>query len=578
MSATKEVKMQKTSGRQTKFISVCQRSETSGATMFAAKSKIQCAVYVRKSTERGLDQEFNSLDNQELACKAYIASQAFQGWEYTKTYSDAAISGGTMARPGLKQMLKDIKAGSIQCVLVYKIDRFSRSIYDFKIMMKEVFEKHDCNLVSITQSFDTSTAMGKLTLNMLLSFAEFEREVASERVRDKMRATKSKGMWVGGVAPLGYDLQFGKLVPNQTEVQQVTQIYETYLESSGITECREKLVEMGITGKRWLTKKGEERGGQPMTNAILERVLKNQIYLGKLPNKSTNEVFDGQHPAIITKELFNKVQQKLTENNNHKDCSPARGAPILFQKVFLPDGRWLKNRTGKRNQRNYRYYKLDNVSLPAGDLENIVRDLIHKFLDSDMSKLPDATRLAFKQCEYSDELLKAMIDKIVYNEHKISIFIKIGNVDYLKEYQKSNWLNSASDIMDYYISTDQEYAVFETPVYLSNHTCINNRHGGCEVQLLTQSETTSMLIKALSYGWKYKKQYEAGVGIKEISKTAGRDQRTIYKYLNLSYLSPRIINTIMAGDVPANMNVQNLFQIASKYANFYDQELAFYAI
>ena len=156
--------------------------------------KIQCAVYVRKSTEHGLEQEFNSLDNQELACKSYIASQTFQGWEYSQTYSDAAISGGTMARPGLRQMLEDIRAGRINCVLVYKIDRLSRSIYDFKRMMKEVFEKHDCNLVSITQSFDTSTAMGKLTLNMLLSFAEFEREVASERVKDKMRATKAKGM------------------------------------------------------------------------------------------------------------------------------------------------------------------------------------------------------------------------------------------------------------------------------------------------------------------------------------------------------------------------------------------------
>lgn len=204
--------------------------------------KTQCAIYVRKSSDRGLDMEFNSLDNQELACKSYVASQSYQGWEYVKTYSDAAISGGTMAPPGLQQMLDDVRTGKINCVLVYKIDRLSRSIYDFKRMMKEIFEQHDCNLVSITQSFDTSTAMGKLTLNMLLSFAEFEREVASERVRDKMRATKSKGLWVGGVPPLGYDIQFGKLVVNEAEQETVNKIFNTYLDSNGLLDCRDRIV------------------------------------------------------------------------------------------------------------------------------------------------------------------------------------------------------------------------------------------------------------------------------------------------------------------------------------------------
>lgn len=538
--------------------------------------KIQCAVYVRKSTEHGLEQEFNSLDNQELACKSYIASQTFQGWEYIQTYSDAAISGGTMARPGLKQMLEDIKAGRINCVLVYKIDRLSRSIYDFKRMMKEVFEKHDCNLVSITQSFDTSTAMGKLTLNMLLSFAEFEREVASERVKDKMRATKAKGMWVGGNAPLGYDLKFGKLVPNEQEVPIVTKIFETYLESTGLIDCRNKLIEMGITGKRWVTKKGEERGGSQMSCAIVERVLKNQIYLGKLPNKSTNEVFDGQQPAILDKELFDRVQQKLSDNNNHRNSPYTRGTPLLFQKVFLPDGRWLKNRTGRRPPRNYRYYRLDKVSLPAGNLENIVRDLIREFLNSDMTKLPNEKRLAFKQCEYSDELLKVMIEKIVYNDHKINTFIKVGNIDYLKNFQKQDYMNSANDPMEYYITTDGEYAVIETPLYLSTGTCLNQRHGGLEVELLTMGDNAQMLIKALSYGWKYKRDYENGVGIKTIAKNEQRDQRTIYKYLNLAYLSPRIITNIMNNDIPAGMNLQKLIRLASKYDNFKDQEKAFY--
>src|SRR5574344_1663586 len=212
---------------------------------------INCAIYVRKSTEHGLEQQFNSLDNQEQSCKAYIQSQQFQGWQFYKTYSDAALSGGTMARPALKEMLAEIHAGKIQCVLVYKIDRLSRSIYDFKSMMKE-FDKHNCNLVSITQSFDTSSAMGKLTLNMLLSFAEFEREVASERVKDKMRATKAKGMGVGGILPIGYDLNFGKLVVNEKEANEVRIIYETYLESESLSDCKQNLINKGIYSKSWV--------------------------------------------------------------------------------------------------------------------------------------------------------------------------------------------------------------------------------------------------------------------------------------------------------------------------------------
>ena len=278
---------------------------------------IKCAVYVRKSTEHGLEQAFNSLDNQEQSCKAYISSQAFNNWEYTKTYSDGGISGGTMERPGLQEMLSDIAKGIINTVVVYKVDRLSRSILDFHKMM-QYFNKYNANFVSITQSFDTSTSMGKLTLNMLLSFAQFEREVSSERVRDKIRATKSKGLWVGGVPPLGYDIQFGKLIVNETERESVNKIFNTYLASHSLLDCRDRIAARGIHGKQWTTRKGETRGGREMTTNIIERILKNQIYLGKLPNKSTGEVFDGQHPAIITQELFDAVQQKLTDNNNHK--------------------------------------------------------------------------------------------------------------------------------------------------------------------------------------------------------------------------------------------------------------------
>ncbi len=539
--------------------------------------KIQCAIYVRKSSERGLDMEFNSLDNQELACKSYIASQAFQGWEYVKTYSDAAISGGTIARPGLQEMLDDVRDGKVNCVLVYKIDRLSRSIYDFKRMMKEDFEPHDCNLVSITQSFDTSTAMGKLTLNMLLSFAEFEREVASERVRDKMRATKSKGLWVGGVPPLGYDIQFGKLIVNETERETVNKIFNTYLASHSLLDCRDRIAALGIHGKQWTTGKGETRGGREMTTNIIERILKNQIYLGKLPNKSTGEVFDGQHPAIITQELFDAVQQKLIDNNNHKGrTSYCRGGLLFHNMIYTADGAVFKNKTGNKGLRQYKYYKCGTISLPAGDFDTIICNNVRDFLNSDMEQLPDTTRLTLKQLEYSDELVRGLIDRIVYHEHKLTIFINIEDLDKLGAFRKDGYINTQTTPMEYCQSPDGKQIIIEQIVYLSSHTCINHRNAGCSRDLLTKAENATMLIKALAYGWKYKKAYESGIGVKALAITEKRDQRTIYKYLNLAYLSPRIINDIMDSKIPPHINLQTLFQIASKYENFAEQECAFY--
>lgn len=536
---------------------------------------MKCAVYVRKSSERGLDQEFNSLDNQEQACRAYIMSQTFQGWEYAKTYSDAAISGGTMARPGLREMLADIRNGEIQCVLVYKIDRLSRSIYDFKRMMKEDFEPHDCNLVSITQSFDTSTAMGKLTLNMLLSFAEFEREVASERVRDKMRATKAKGLWTGGMLPLGYDVEFGKLIVNTAEAATVREIFQTYLESTSLSDCRGRLIDKGIHGKTWMTKKGNQKGGKILCVSGIQRILTNPVYIGKMPNRTTKEVFDGIHKAIMDERLFNAVQEKLAKNNTHGDAPYTRGTALLHNKLYTADGTAFKNKKGNKGLKKYRYYRADKTSLPAGDIESIVTDTVRKFLDSDMECLSESAKLAFKQTEYSDTMIQPMIEKIVYNPGKLTIFINIADLSYLSPF-KTDCINQNADPMPMYITDDGKYAVLETPVYIATRTCINHRCDGGEVSILTKSENATLLIKALSYGWKYKQDYENGTPITNIAESERRDKRTIYKYLNLAYLSPRIINSIMSSEIPADINLQNLFTIASKYDAFPEQEKVFY--
>lgn len=537
---------------------------------------INCAIYVRKSTDHGLEQQFNSLDNQEQSALAYIQSQQFQGWQFYKTYSDAALSGGTMARPALKEMLEEIHAGRIQCVLVYKIDRLSRSIFDFKSMMKE-FDKHECNLVSITQSFDTSSAMGKLTLNMLLSFAEFEREVASERVRDKMRATKAKGMWIGGIPPIGYDIAFGKLVPNESEVPIVHKVFETYLQSRGFNDCCYKLIEMGIRQKQWTTRNGQVKGGAQITPNVVERILKSEIYLGKIPNRTTSEVFDGLHKPIIDKELFDSVQKKINENNNHPDSRYNLSKTLLHNKMFTTSGVPFKNKKGCRQFKHYRYYRAAGISLPAGDLDKIISDEIRLFLDSDMTeKLPEEKRLAFKQVRFNDKLLHEMIDKVIYSDNKITIFINYDNLEYLRKFQPSNYLNQKVVQMNNYFMNDKHQIVIEKEIFITRGVCVKNRNGGFETCVLTRCENADIFIHALAVGWKYKQMYESDTCVKHIAKSEQRDIRTIYKYLNLAYLSPIIINDIMDGKIQSEINLQKLFAIASKHDAFSEQEKEFY--
>jgi DNA invertase Pin-like site-specific DNA recombinase len=350
-------------------------------------AKIRCAIYVRKSTEFGLEQEFNSLNNQEEACRSYIAAQSFNGWEYTKTYTDAAISGGTTERPALKQMLHDMSRGLIQIVVVYKVDRLSRSILDFHNMMTE-FDKYNCSFVSITQSFDTSTSMGKLILNVLLSFAQFEREVSSERVRDKIRATRAKGMWTGGVPWIGYDVVDKKLVINPAEAAQVQTIFEMYLQIGSVIELGKWLRDNGIFNKKWTTANGETRGGNKISVMSLHRILREKIYTGQIEHKKNGTAVKGEHDAIISQELFDAVQEKLRESSNGKS-GRSNGSPnLLSGKIYNASGTKFTNQKANKSKGERNYYSSRGFYLPAGDIDKLATETVHEFLDSDTGTLP----------------------------------------------------------------------------------------------------------------------------------------------------------------------------------------------
>ena len=278
------------------------------------KIAVRCAVYTRKSTEEGLEKEFNSLDAQRESGEAYIRSQLHEGWQcLPDRYDDGGFTGGNLERPALKRLMNDIEEGRIDCVVVYKVDRLSRSLLDFARLM-ETFDKHRIAFVSVTQQFNTASSMGRLVLNVLLSFAQFEREIISERTRDKIAAARRKGKWSGGMPLLGYDLApaESKLVVNAAEAERVRKIFDLYLDLQGLVAVVNELDRRRWKNKKWTTRKGTLRGGKPFTKTSLYKLLTNVVYTGRQRYK--DEIHNGEHDAIVDLEIWQRVQSMLKQN------------------------------------------------------------------------------------------------------------------------------------------------------------------------------------------------------------------------------------------------------------------------
>lgn len=350
------------------------------------KRRMRCAVYTRKSSEEGLDQEYNSIDAQRDAGHAYIASQRAEGWiAVADDYDDPAFSGGNMERPGLKRLMADIEEGKIDIVVVYKIDRLTRSLTDFSRMI-DVFERHGVSFVSVTQQFNTTTSMGRLMLNILLSFAQFEREVTGERIRDKITASKKKGMWMGGIPPLGYDVENRRLIPNLKEANLVRHIFKRFVEVGSTTLLVKEMRLDGATSKAWVTQDGKVREGRPIDKSLLYKVLNNRTYLGELRHKE--QWYRAEHPPIIDQQVWDDVQAILSVNGRQRaKTTRVTKVPFLLKGiVFGSDGYALSPwHSTKKNGRSYRYYipQRDTKEyagasglprLPAAQLEGAVLD------------------------------------------------------------------------------------------------------------------------------------------------------------------------------------------------------------
>ena len=315
----------------------------------------RCAIYTRKSTEDGLDQAFNSLHAQREACAAYVLSQAGEGWELiNELYDDGGWSGGNMARPGLKQLLADVDAGRVDVIVVYKVDRLTRSLADFARIV-DTLDKAGASFVSVTQAFNTTSSMGRLTLNVLLSFAQFEREVTSERIRDKVAASKRKGMWIGGPVPIGYRLADRKLVSEEAEAVVVRLIFERYVALRSIGVLADELAECGVRTKVRVFRDGRVVGGIPFTTGPLASLIKNPVYIGKVAHRGA--LHDGEHEAIIEEGLWDEVQSILAMNRCERRLGKNTRYPSLLTGLLLdPDGRPMSPTFASKGSQRHHYY------------------------------------------------------------------------------------------------------------------------------------------------------------------------------------------------------------------------------
>src|SRR5438874_7378377 len=360
------------------------------ATAARRNRAVRCAIYTRKSSEEGLEQEFNSLQAQREACEAFIGSQRQEGWVCLRAaYDDGGFSGARMDRPALQQLLADLTAGRVDTIVVYKIDRLIRSLADFAKIV-EILDTRGASFVSVTQQFNTTTSMGRLTLNVLLSFAQFEREVTSERIRDKIAASKRKGLWVGGIAPLGYATKNRKIVVVEEEAERVRTIFRRYLKLGSLNLLMAELRKQSIVTKVRTLKSGATVGGIPFARGPLAHFLRNRFYIGEVAFKG--EVLPGEQPAILDRDLFDAVQAKLNDQRNNHTVTRAKFDARLIGRIYAYRGNRMTPSPARKGGRKYRYYlsspllhaqpgRIGSVRrVPAADLEALVGCAVREHL------------------------------------------------------------------------------------------------------------------------------------------------------------------------------------------------------
>ena len=545
------------------------------------KKHYRCAVYTRKSTEDGLEQDFNSLDAQREACEAYILSQGGLGWQLVpRHYDDGGISGATMERPALRDLLDDIADGKIDIVVVYKIDRLTRALMDFARMV-ELFDKHEVSFVSVTQQFNTTTSMGRLTLNVLLSFAQFEREVTAERIRDKITASKKKGMWMGGPAPLGYDVQDRKLIINEPEAETVRMIYRLYLECKGVRDLKTRLDHRGVISKVRTYKCGRTVGGNPISRGALYLLLSNPIYIGKTPHKG--ETYEGQHQAIVDQELWDDVQALLVANRTTRSSgNNAKHPSLLAGLLYDETGDRLSPSHANNRGKRYRFYishrlmqdkrkDLGAWRLPAAELETMVINGLTQRL-SDHTQLIELTQLHTADATTLEQAVAAAKSLQDQTEHHTNEVIRtlirmaIRRIDIrpgqmtmtICPTSLSAVLLNQSDPIPTNPPSDQ--VTLTLPFQL--------RRRGAEAKLIVGNEIANptidpKLVETVQNTNRWLKLLTTGevTSVDAIAEFDGLPASEISRVLPLAFLAPDITKAILTGKQPADLTAKRLKRI-----------------
>ncbi len=545
---------------------------------------LRCAIYTRKSSEEGLEQAFNSLHAQREACEAYIKSQRHEGWTcLVQAYDDGGLSGATMDRPALQQLLANIQAGKIDVVVCYKVDRLTRSLADFAKIV-EIFDQRGVSFVSVTQQFNTTTSMGRLTLNVLLSFAQFEREVTGERIRDKIAASKRKGMWMGGVPPLGYRARDHKLTIIDSEAETVRHIFRRYAALGSVRLLRDELEAQKIRSKRWTSAAGRSWGGKPLARGALYLMLQNRIYRGEIVHR--DQSYPGDHMPIIDQELWDEVQAKLAANAVERATGGmAKSASLLAGLLYDGEGQRMTPTHAVKKGARYRYYVSrrlitgsrgkapEGLRIPAGEIEQLVTARIGELL-SDPARLSEALACCIETAGQQQHLqqraaelaaswstlpasrlrpmLATVIQRIVVPPERVDIQLlpsRLGALLLDKSYRPTS---TADD--------DERPIILSAPAQL--------RRVGRGIKMVIDeavapgraAKPDAKLIKLIARAYLFNNRL-AESSSEYLADVAQRDRITssyFTRVLRLSYLAPDITRAILEGRHPHDLTAQKL--------------------
>jgi len=555
------------------------------------KPIMRCGIYTRKSSEEGLEQSFNSLDAQREACEAFIASQRHEGWRLLPArYDDGGYSGGTMERPALKRLLEDVEAKKVNVIVVYKVDRLTRSLADFAKIV-EALDARGVSFVSVTQQFNTTTSMGRLTLNILLSFAQFEREVTGERIRDKIAASKKRGMWMGGPLPLGYDLEDHKLIPHPAEAALVCNIFALYLKLGCVRKLAAHLNRGNVKTKTWVTKEGGRVGGVSFARGHLYFLLRNHLYIGEIRHR--DRWYPGEHPGIVPRELWDQVQAQLDSHlRAHRNGARDRSSSLLTGLIQDGEGNRFTPSFTIRRGRRYRYYVLQPAikrsageckgpnRLPAHEVESRVTEKLQEFLKSDTDIFDEltvaaenpavvqrlvasakklATRLPLLPSDDLRDLLASFLQSVIIQKNAIQVMIR--RTDLRKLLENPERVNGP------------ELAGIRKSVNANDLICLaveakRKQYGG-EVHLVVHSNASGpvrhprpALIKAVARGHAWYEKILAGKvsDMRSLARETGLTPHYVRNVFACAFLAPDIVDAILQGRQPLNLKFENLYK------------------